>query len=570
MAKKRSTRASKSPPGAPAAPRELIVVADAGAGVRAAGSAARSTAGAAVDDITSALAEAGAEMRPIFGSSEERASAKRSALEASGVQTPDLSVYYSVAVDEERMDALAERLASCAAVQTAYIKPPSEPPVLNLDESEAEAQPSDDTPPATPDFVSRQGYRRAAPEGVDADWANNQPGGHGAGVGIIDIEGAWNFAHEDLLQNQGGVIGGTQSSNIDWRNHGTAVVGEFGGDRNSFGVTGISSDSNTRAISIFGGTGSAGAITQAADALNPGDIVLIELHRPGPRHNFQSRRDQLGYIAIEWWPDDFAAIQYAVGKGVIVVEAAGNGAEDLDDALYDARPAGFPAGWQNPFNTANPSSGAVVVGAGAPPPGTHGSNHGPDRSRLGFSNYGARVDAQGWGREVTTTGYGTLQGGNENVWYRDTFSGTSSASPIVVGALACVQGILAAGGNAKATPAKAIEVLRNTGSPQQDAPGRPATQRIGNRPDIRAAIAYLAPATVQSGVATRFWNELVAHPPGSAASLWLFVGGQWRRSDTASNADRIAVQKAFLGSTGSQVRVWYQNDVVVGLVVEGS
>jgi hypothetical protein len=97
------------------------------------------------------------------------------------------------------------------------------------------------------------------------------------------------------------------------------------------------------------------------------------------------------------------------------------------------------------------------------------------------------VDAQGWGREVTTTGYGNLQGGtNEDVWYTDTFSGTSSASPIVVGALAAVQGMLQAAGRPLMTPASARRCLRSTGSPQQDAPGRPLTQRIGNRPDIPA------------------------------------------------------------------------------------
>ena len=95
--------------------------------------------------------------------------------------------------------------------------------------------------------------------------------------------------------------------------------------------------------------------------------------------------------------------------------------------------------------------GAIVVGAGAPPPGTHGRDHGPDRSRLDFSNWGALIDAQGWGREVTTCGYGDLQGGtNEDLWYTDTFSGTSSASPIVTGAIACVQGMAKAQGPTRA------------------------------------------------------------------------------------------------------------------------
>jgi hypothetical protein len=192
---------------------------------------------------------------------------------------------------------------------------------------------------------------------------------------------------------------------------------------------------------------------------------------------------------VEWWPDDFAAILNATSRGIIVVEAAGNGAEDLDDALYQTPAAGFPAGWSNSFRRTNRDSGAIVVGAGAPPPGTHGRDNGPDRSRLDFSNWGALIDAQGWGREVTTCGYGDLQGGsNEDLWYTDTFSGTSSASPIITGAVACLQGITKARGLAALTPAQVRNCLRSTGSAQQDAPGRPTSQRIGNRPDIRALV----------------------------------------------------------------------------------
>jgi hypothetical protein len=132
------------------------------------------------------------------------------------------------------------------------------------------------------------------------------------------------------------------------------------------------------------------------------------------------------------------------------------------------------------------------VGAGAPPPGTHGQNHGPDRSRLGFSNFGASVDAQGWGREVTTAGYGDLQGGaNEDLWYTDHFSGTSSASPVVVGAVACTQANRKARGLAVYTPAQMRNRLRTTGSAQTDAPGRPATQRVGNRPNLRQLIGVV-------------------------------------------------------------------------------
>ncbi|HEX2120505.1 MAG TPA: S8 family serine peptidase, partial [Thermoanaerobaculia bacterium] len=253
-------------------------------------------------------------------------------------------------------------------------------------------------------------------------------------------------------------------------------------------------DANVRAISIFGANNSSSkAIINAANLLSAGDIILIELHRPGPRFNFTAPQGQRGFIAVEWWPDDLAAIQFAVAKGVIVVEAAGNGFENLDDPIYSVRPAGFPANWVNPFKRNPVDSGAIVVGAGAPPSG----NFGADRSRLDFSNWGALVDAQGWGREVVTCGYGDLQGGqSEDLWYTKQFSGTSSASPIVVGAAACVQGWLRAAGRPLLTPAQMRSRLRSTGSPQQNGPNGPATQRIGNRPNLRQLHGALFPKSI--------------------------------------------------------------------------
>lgn len=431
---------------------------------------------------------------PLFGVSRERLRHEATSLSMAPDATPDLSRYYRVEGDSEGFEEAQKQLIGDETVEAAYLKPPCELPAINDMVPRIE-----DTPPTTPDYAARQLYLDAAPGGVDARFAWTLPGGGGAGVSVIDVEGAWRFGHEDLLQNQGGVIAGTQSTDLGWRNHGTAVVGVFGGDRNGQGVTGIAPDANTRAISIFGpGMGSAAAIRQAANALGAGDIILLELHRPGPRFAFQARGDQRGYIAIEWWPDDFDAIRFAIGRGVIVIEAGGNGAENLDDPVYSNPAAGFPATWTNPFNRNNRDSGAIIVGAGAPPPNTHGRNHGADRSRLAFSNFGACVDVQGWGREVTTCGYGDLQGGaNEDFWYTDQFSGTSSASPVVVGSVACLQGILLARGTPVLTPARARACLRGTGSPQQDEPGRPATERVGTRPDLRAMVAWATPKTTK-------------------------------------------------------------------------
>ena len=56
---------------------------------------------------------------------------------------------------------------------------------------------------------------------------------------------------------------------------------------------------------------------------------------------------------MEYWNDIFDAVNAATASGVIVVEAAGNGEMNLDNARYDDR-----------FNRNVRNSGALFVGAG--------------------------------------------------------------------------------------------------------------------------------------------------------------------------------------------------------------
>jgi len=458
-------------------PPELIVIARPGVEFHELASAG---------PLKAALERAGAALRPLFGEREaESRAAGRAAVEFAGGDAGALHLESFHAIDATGAE--LEALAACAredpGVEAAYVKPGVVPAVVIPEGLVPGPRPSG----PTRDFSPKQGYLDPAPGGVDARHAWRQQGGTGAGVRIIDVEGGWNSTHEDLLAAAGGLVHG-QINPIRWQSHGTAVMGILGADHNGIGVMGICPGAVTSGASVFPngvGRGSAPAIRAAADRLGRGDVLLIELHRAGPAAGFQQDPNQYGMIPVEWWPDDFEAIRYATLRGVIVVSVAGNGEQDLADPIYDTPPAPagtFPPRWRNPFRRNPVDSGSILVGAGAPP----GADAG-DLSRLGFSNYGPPVDAQGWGIQVTTTGgIPNLQRSPDGTRdYTDSFGGTSAAAPMVAGALACVQGVLRAAGRQPLTPAAARALLRETGSAQQDGEWGKITERIGSRPDIR-------------------------------------------------------------------------------------
>ena len=98
-----------------------------------------------------------------------------------------------------------------------------------------------------------------------------------------------------------------------------------------------------------------------------------------------------------------------------------------------------------------------------------------------FTNFGQRVDLNGWGLNVVTCAYGDLQDGEETEWYTAFFSGTSSASPIVTGAVASLQGMVEASFGFSLDANLARTILVATGTPVG------GDQQIGPRPDLEAA-----------------------------------------------------------------------------------
>ena len=326
----------------------------------------------------------------------------------------------------------------------------------------------DSCPVTTPSFEHYQEYVGPAPAGIDAPAAWRR-GVRGQGVWFADVEGGWNASHEDLPGDRMTHVAGQPINDPTWRQHGTAVLGEVVGKDNGKGVVGLAPDVERVFTSSIGRIAVPDAIDAAAERLRPGDVLLIELQMTGPRGHF---------IPVELSDDIFDAIQAATRRGVVVVEAAGNGGEDLDRSVYRGK-----------LSRKGRDSGAIIVGAGGPP-----RDGFVDRARLDFSNYGSRVDVQGWGRKVATLDYGDLQRCDSaddrryaDRHYTGEFSGTSSASPIVAGAAVLLESWSKQQRGKPLAPEVVRDLLRRTGTPQAAA----GQQNIGPRPDLARALAAL-------------------------------------------------------------------------------
>ncbi|WP_116023878.1 S8 family serine peptidase [Thermomonospora umbrina] len=314
------------------------------------------------------------------------------------------------------------------------------------------------------------------------------------------------LCHEDLagrtspggpIASLGPIVDECQHSAVA---HGTAVAGIIGArNDNGKGVAGMAPHARLR-IDPFSSTVLAATIENSV----PGDVILYEAQES---------------IGGKYYPIEGAATYYdltvlATASGITVVEAAGNGTVDLDDP-------------QDPHSAAimtRPDSGAIMVGAGAPP-AVDGSDclESPqaERTALPFTNYGSRVDVQAYGRCIwtTTSRADKHHPSNEtdlNKTYTYDFGGTSGASAITAGAVASLQGAAKRMGG-PLSPQLVRHVLKVTGTPQPASDPR----HIGPSPNVRRAIEFL-----RGGVAAGGGWTLVAGNDGKVRSWGVNFEGQ--------------------------------------------
>ena len=388
-------------------------------------------------------------IRPFFAGLEPQlADIRRRQLAADAAPQVDLGLYFEVvARDAADTAALVRRLNALDCVELAY---PRELPT----------PPPGDLLPVTPDFTAQQGYRATAPAGIDADFGRTIAGASGNGVHVVEIEWGWNFDHEDLSQLRPSALLGPAPSNNSYNDHGVAVIGELAADADRYGVTGLVPDLQVRVATNYpaGGYSVANAIAVGLTALSAGDLLVLEAQASTP----------LGLGPTEWIQVDFDAILIATTLGVITIEAAGNGSVDLDSPILGGL-----------FDRAVRDSGAILVGA------TNGSTS----FRASFSSYGTIVDANGWGYNVVTTGYGSLAtvGNDPRQTYTNNFSGTSSATPMVTAAVAAVRGAAMAQLDTAAAAALDGFAIRNL--LRTHGTMIAANQEIGRRVDIRSLLA---------------------------------------------------------------------------------
>jgi subtilisin family serine protease len=491
-------------------PTNLVVKFAEGSQVRLRAGRFASGAGQPLDAVHAAIAAATAIER-LFERDEAALDRERAELIAAltaedrKVDPPaDLNLYYRVRLpDAARGIAAWRALAALPVIETVIA---DTPPGYDAD--------PDDIPPATPDYASNQAYLGAPPNGIAIVSSRVIPGGRGEPLQILDIETALRLDHEDIpVAVAANVIGSNPASTY----HGVAVAGEMLAAKNGYGVTGGVYKARYKFHSHLS-TNWASSVNVGAANSQPGDIIVLEVQLPCPVTG--------GSVCpMEGRQDVFDAVRNATLAGIHVIAAAGNGSQNLDSATF-----------QNAFNRSVRDSGSVIVGA------TDGSA----LVRASFSNYGAIVDANGWGQNVWTAGYGDVffPNGDQRQTYTATFSGTSSATPIVTSAAAATLGAAKFQLGQALSPAQLRTLLQTHGT---------SVTTIGRRPDVTLLMQAIGlPDGLTLQAETNLGGTAVLQVAAAAGELW-FLAASSGASATVLPFGRLLLQSAAMVTVASGV-----------------
>ena len=284
----------------------------------------------------------------------------------------------------------------------------------------------------------------------------------GQNTRIKDVEYGLNINHEELNDQNASIDPNftiNSSASEAFTEHGTAVGGIIYSDKGTYGISGIAYGAESLVLhpewteeSNYNRTL---AVSNAINTSIPGDIIVYEMQTGGQDGEF---------VCAEYTQAIWDLTKAATDAGIVVVAAAGNGGENLDDPYY------------NSYN-ARGDSGAIIVGAGS-------SNM--QHNKLSFSTYGNRVNVQGWGQNVWSTGkYGSsiLIGNDFNQSYYASFSGTSSATATIGGFASVLQSYYFDKSGNYLTSNGMRQIMIDTGLPQGTG------GHIGPLPSMSAAIA---------------------------------------------------------------------------------
>jgi hypothetical protein len=288
---------------------------------------------------------------------------------------------------------------------------------------------------------------------------NPQEIGYGQGTTVAVLDYSAFVNHEDLKNRVTSESGQTilllQSPPLNPQ-HGTAVLGVVGAEKNNIGVTGVAWGASMRfypIASLEEGFRMSNAMANAITDLEQGDVIVL------PLSFGQQVGTEAAGLTILTDPSMFLLATLAGQSGIAVLASAGN-----DSAPVVTSPDG------------QSDSGAIVVGAcwpgqqlgfnpqdGTPAQLAFPGNNYCRMPQSNFSDPEAATNAvhgSGWGTGVATTGFvepGLYRGDNASSdplqvnnlrTYSAQFGGTSAAVAMMAGWAACVQGFAKAYGEA--------------------------------------------------------------------------------------------------------------------------